>query len=85
MILLQLQQEIFFHRPVSTDMQNFVYFLLFADAAASFTTKILSRETVAKREAILNTVPEQWISKDIPSYRSQSERAKIAIHWFGKY
>ena len=28
---------------------------------------------------------KQWISKDIPSYGSQSERAKIAIHWFGKY
>ena len=27
----------------------------------------------------------QWISKDIPSYGSQSKRAKIAIHWFGKY
>ena len=26
-----------------------------------------------------------WISKDIPSYGSQSKRAKIAIHWFGKY
>ena len=28
---------------------------------------------------------KQWISKDIPSYGSQSKRAKIAIHWFGKY
>jgi len=28
---------------------------------------------------------KQWISKDIPSYRSQSKRAKFAIHWFGKY
>ena len=27
---------------------------------------------------------KQWM-KDIPSYGSQSERAKIAIHWFGKY
>ena len=26
---------------------------------------------------------KQWISKDIPSYGSQSKRAKIAIHWFG--
>ena len=25
------------------------------------------------------------ISSDIPRYRSQSERAKIAIHWFGEY
>ena len=65
-------------------MPNFVFFLVFADAAASFTAN-LSRETVAKRVAILNNVPEQWISKDIPSYRSLSERAKFAIHWFGKY
>ena len=28
---------------------------------------------------------KQWISKDIPSYGSQSKRAKIATHWFGKY
>ena len=28
---------------------------------------------------------KQWIAKDIPSYWSQSKRAKIAIHWFGKY
>ena len=27
----------------------------------------------------------QWISKDIPSYESQSKHAKIAIHCFGKY
>ena len=46
---------------------------------------MLTFETVAKREAILNPVPKQWISKDIPSYGSQSERAKIAIHWFGEY
>ena len=70
----------FFYRPVNTDLLNFVSFLVFADAAASFTAKIFSLETVAKLE-----VPEQWISKDIPSYGSQSGRAKIAIHWFGKY
>ena len=28
---------------------------------------------------------KQWISKDIPSYRSPPKRAKIAIHWFAKY
>ena len=31
-----------------------------------------------------NLVPKQWISKDVPRYGSQSERAKIAIHWFGE-
>ena len=33
-ILLQIQQEIFFYRPVNTDKPNFVSFLLFAGAAA---------------------------------------------------
>ena len=31
-----------------------------------------------------NLVPKQWISTDVPRYGSQSERAKIAIHWFGE-
>ena len=30
----------------------------------------------------LSPFAKQWISKDIPNYRSQSKRAKIAIHWF---
>ena len=84
-ILLQIQRENFFYRPVNSDKPNFVSFLVFFGAAASVTAKISSFETVAKREAILNPVPKQWISKDIPSYGSQSERAKIAIHWFGEY
>ena len=33
--------------------------------------------------AILAPVAKQWIAKDIPSYGSQSKRAKIAIHRFG--
>ena len=78
-------EKFFFYWPVNTKKPNFVYFLLFVGAAASFTAKISSFETVAKREAILNPVPKQWISKDIPSYGSQSERTKIAIHWFGEY
>ena len=59
--------------------------MVFVGAAASVTAKIWSFETVTKREAISNPVPKQWISKDIPSYDRQSERAKIAIHWFGEY
>ena len=27
----------------------------------------------------------RWTVVDIPSYGNQSKRAKIAIHWFGKY
>ena len=78
-------RNFFLYRPVNTEKPNFVSFLVFAGATASFTAKILSFETVAKREAILNPVAKQWISKDIPSYGSQSERAKIAINSFGEY
>ena len=79
-------RKILFSRPVNTDKPNFVSFLVFVGAAASFTAKISSFETVAKREAeSRHEQMKQWISKDIPSYGSQSERAKIAIHWFGEY
>ena len=47
----------FFYRPVNTDKPDFVSFLVFVGAAASFTAKILSFEN-AKQEAILNTVPK---------------------------
>ena len=66
MILLQVSRNIFSYRPVITDKPNFVSFLVFVGAAASFTAKISFFKTV--------------VSKDIPSYRSQSEHAKIAIH-----
>ena len=49
------------------------------------TAKISSFETVAKREAILDPIPKHWQSRDIPSYRSQSERTKITFHRFGEY
>ena len=58
-ILLQIQQEFFFYRPVNTDKPNFVSFLVFAGAATLFTAKMLSFETVTKREAILKPVPKQ--------------------------
>ena len=49
MILLQIQEESFFlYQPVNTAMPNFVSFLVFVDAAASFTAKILPFKTVAK-------------------------------------
>ena len=75
----------FFFWPVNTDKWNFVSFLVFVVAAALFTTKISSFKTVAKWDAIFNPVPKQWISMNIASDRSQSECAKIAIHWFGEY
>ena len=75
-----------FFLPTSKCRQaKFCLFLRIVGEAASFTDKIWSFETVAKREAILNPLSKQWISKDIPSYGSQSECAKIAIHWFGEY
>ena len=51
-VLTQIQSEFFFYRPVNTNKSNFVSFLVFVGAAASFTAKILFFETVAKREAI---------------------------------
>ena len=46
-------------RQIKTDQPNFVSFLVFAGAAASFSAKILSLQTIEKREAILNPVPKQ--------------------------
>ena len=78
MLLLQIQLEFFFWQPGNTDKPNFVSFLVFvgtAATAASFTAKIPS----------FKAFPKQWISKVIQIYGSQSERPKIAIHWFGEY
>ena len=78
MILLQIQSEFFSYRPVSTEKPNFASFLAFIAAAGHLPLKFhLSK--------LLNPVPKQRISKDIPSYESQSERAKVAIHRFGEY
>ena len=49
----------FFYQPVNNEKPNFVFFLVFAGAATSFTAKILSFETVTKQEASLNPVPKQ--------------------------
>ena len=59
MILLEIQKEIFFYPPVNANEQNLVSFLVSVGAAALFTAKISSFETVAKRDAILNPVPKQ--------------------------
>ena len=87
MILFQIQWEnSFLATSKHRQAKCFLSFLAFVGAAASFTAKISSFETVAKREAeSRHEQMKQWISKDIPSYGSQSERAKIAIHWFGEY
>ena len=77
MILLQIQYGNFFpptETPTSQILSLSWYLLVqLLHLPRSF-------ETVAKREAVLNPVPKQGISKDSPIYGSQSERAKIAIH-----
>ena len=77
--------KIIFYLPVNTDKPTLVAFLVFACTTAWFIAQISFFENVSKRDAILARVAKQWIAKDIPSYGSQSKRAKIAIHWFGKY
>ena len=64
-ICCKFSKKIFFYRSVNSDKPNFVSFLVFVGAAASFTAKISFFETV--------------VSKDILSYASQSECVKIAI------
>ena len=80
----KFSQKIFYRLvniPTSQSLSHSWYLLV---QLLLFTANISSFETVAKRGAILNPVPKQWISKDIPSYWSQSEGAKISIHWFGE-
>ena len=70
-ILLQIQHENNF-LPTSKHRQaNFVAFLIFVCTTASFFAQISSYENVLKRDAILAPV-----AKGIPSYRSQSEKAR---------
>ena len=76
--------KIIFYLPVNTEKPKFVTFLLFVSTTASFITQILPFENVLKRDTILALVAKQGIAKDIPSYGSQSECAKTAIHWFGE-
>ena len=77
--------KIIFYLPVNTDKPKVVAFLVFVCTTASFIAQISSSENVLKRDAILAPVAKQWTAKDIPSYGSQSKRAKIAIQWFGNY
>jgi len=60
---------------VNADKLNFVSFLVFVGADASFTAKISSFETVAKRKAILNVnpVPKQCI------FNNYSPKAKLIL------
>ena len=77
--------KIIFYLPVNTDKPKVVAFLVFVCTTNSFIAQTSSFEDVSERDAILASVAKQWIAKDIPSYGSQTKRAKSAIHWFGKY
>ena len=80
-ILLQIQHENNF-LPTSKHQQ--AAFLVFVCTTASCIAQILSSKNASKPDAILAPVANS-IAKDIPSYRSQSKRAKSASGWFGKY
>ena len=69
---------------MNTDKPKVVAVLVFVCTTASFIAQISSSENVSKEDAILAPVAKQWITEDIPSYESQSKRAKIAIQWLGK-
>ena len=76
--------KIIFYLPVNTDKPKIVAFLVFVCTTASFIAQISSSENASKRDAILAPVANS-VAKDIPSYGSQSKRAKSASGWFGKY
>ena len=76
---------IIFYLPVNTYKPSIVAFSVFVCKTASSIAQISSSENASKRDAILAPVVKQWITKVIPSYRSQSKRAKSAIYWFGKH
>ena len=80
----KFSKKIVFYRPVNTHKPNFFSFLVFVGAADSLTALKFHLSKLWRNEK-KNPVPKQWISKDIASYKSQSQRAKIAIHWFGEY
>ena len=77
--------KIIVYLPVNIDKPKFVAFLVFVGTTASFFAQISPSENVSKRDAILAAVTKQWIAEDIPSYASQSKRARILIHWLGEY
>ena len=84
-VLLQIQHEvIIFLLPVNTNKPKLVTFLdkLFLCTTASFIAQISSSETRRHLGLVRKAMNSQ---KDTPSYGTQSKRAKIAIHCFGKY
>ena len=72
----KFSMKIIFHLPVKNGKSKIVDFLVLVCTTAS----ISSIENISKRDAILAPVSNQRIAKDIPSYKSQSNRVKIGIH-----
>ena len=74
----KFSMKIIFHLPVKKGKSKIVDFLVFVCTTAS----ISSIENISKRDAILVPVSNQRIAKDIPSYKSQSKRAKlVSLIW----
>ena len=89
-ILLQIQQENNF-LPTSEHRQAKVRRFLGSCLYDCFIYRknFAFRKCVETKRHLVASVAKHWIAKAIPraipSYGSQSKRAKIAIHWFGKY
>ena len=88
-ILLQILQENNFlstsKHLKQVEVRRFLGICLYDCSIYRSNKLISSSENFSKRDSILASVAKQWKAKDIPSYGSQSKRAKIAIHWLVKY
>ena len=58
MILLHIQLENFFYQSVNADKPNFVSFLVFVGAVASFTAKISSYKTATQTRSHFESCPK---------------------------
>ena len=59
MVLTQIQSEVFFYQPVNTNKSNFVSFLVFVGAAASFTAIISFFEMSRNEKSFYDLAPKQ--------------------------
>ena len=82
-ILSQVERENnFLPIPVDTDEAKLVAFLVFVCTNASFIAQISCSEmSRSETPSWLRSQNSEWpMAKDIPSYGSQSKRAKSAVH-----
>ena len=74
----KFSMKIIFYLTVNNGKPKVFGVLVFVCTTAS----ISSIENISKRDAILVPVSNQRIAKDIPSYKSQSKRAKlVSLIW----